>query len=158
MKKFLFFIVLGIGTLFSLSSCVTPAYSQDVVVTDDNVDINIVVRYGTPYYYEGSLLYILYNGYYYYPRYISNNWRYYRYSRPLPPPRRHDIHHGGYHPRHDVHHGGHHSSTYRTPPPPRRNPNSGINHRPPQNRGGFSGRPQNHGGMHHGGARMGGRR
>ena len=85
MKKFLFGLVICIGVMCSMSSCVTPAYSQDVVITesDGNVDISYVIRYGTPYYFEGSLLYYLYNGWYYYPYYMNNRWYYYRYDRPF---------------------------------------------------------------------------
>jgi len=85
MKKFLFGLVFGLGVIFSMSSCVTPAYSQDVVITesDGNVDISYVIRYGTPYYFEGSLLYYLYDGWYYYPYYLNNRWYYYRYDRPF---------------------------------------------------------------------------
>ena len=85
MKKFLLSLIFGIGVMCSMSSCVTPAYSQDVVITesDGNVDISYVIRYGTPYYFEGSLLYYLYNGWYYYPYYMNNRWYYYRYERPF---------------------------------------------------------------------------
>lgn len=85
MKRFLLGLVFGLGVMFSMSSCVTPAYSQDVVITesDGSVDISYVIRYGTPYYFEGSLLYYLYDGWYYYPYYMNNRWYYYRYDRPF---------------------------------------------------------------------------
>ena len=53
MKKFILSIIFGIGVLFSFSSCVTSAYAYGT----DDVDVNVVVRYGTPYYYGGSLAY-----------------------------------------------------------------------------------------------------
>jgi hypothetical protein len=90
MKKFILSIIFGIGILFSMSSCAVGAYAQDEVYyesIDGDVDINIVIRYGTPYYYDGSILYYSYNGWYYYPYYLNNSYYYYRYTRPLPPPR-----------------------------------------------------------------------
>ena len=44
-------------------------------------DPAVIVRYGTPYYYGGSLSYYYYNGMYYYPY----NGYYYPYNKPLPP-------------------------------------------------------------------------
>ena len=97
LKRFILTIVLGLATLFSLNSCVTSAYAEDVIITGD--DISVVVRMGTPYYFEGALLYYLYNGRYYYPHYNNGRWYYYRYSRPLPPPR----HGGHFTPNHRPH-------------------------------------------------------
>lgn len=94
MKKFIFSLILGFALLMSFTSCASPAYAQGEIYDD----VSIVVRYGTPYYYNGSLLYYMYNGYYYYPYLRNNHYYYHRYSRPrpLPPPR------GGRHfePRH----------------------------------------------------------
>ena len=89
MKKLVFSLLFGIGILFSMSSCVTPVYSQDVVITSDSedFDVSLVIRYGTPYYYNGSLLYYMYDGFYYYPYLRNYRYYYYRYSMPLPPPR-----------------------------------------------------------------------
>lgn len=89
MKKFILSLLFGITILFSTSSCVTGAYAQDVVISGSNgdVDVSVVVRYGTPYYFEGSILYYLYDGWYYYPYLHNNYYYYYRYSRPLPSPR-----------------------------------------------------------------------
>ena len=113
MKKTILFIVFAICAMLTFSSCVSPAYAQGVEITecDGNVDINVIVRYGTPYYYEGSLIYYLYDGFYYYPRLIDNHWRYYRYARPLPPPRHH-YHSGDYSGRYNPHR----SSTYKNYP------------------------------------------
>ena len=74
---------------FTLSSCVTAAQAQvDGVYCDDNVDISVVVTYGTPYYNtEGLLLYYIYRDMFYYPYYYNNRYYLHRYSRPLPPPR-----------------------------------------------------------------------
>jgi hypothetical protein len=134
MKKFILSLLFGIVISFSLSSCITDSYAQDVIITDgaSDVDFSIIVRYGTPYYYESSLLYYLYNGWYYYP-YVRNNHYYYRrYSRPLPPPK--PRHHGA-EPR--PHHndrphvaGGNRSfgsSTRVTPPPANNRINGGVN-------------------------------
>ena len=71
---------------FTLSSCATTAQAQ---IDDmyDNVDINVVVSYGTPYYNtEGLLLYYIYRDMFYYPYYYNNRYYLHRYSRPLPPP------------------------------------------------------------------------
>ena len=169
MKKTILFIVLAICAMLTFSSCVSPAYAQGVEITecDGNVDINVIVRYGTPYYYEGSILYYMYDGFYYYPRLIDNHWRYYRYARPVPPPRHY---HNGYH---RGRYNPHRSSTYKNYPGHR---NGGNIHHPHRMSGGsmnrhlrpsgnIHSRPSG-GGMHsghhssgsHGGTRMGGRR
>ena len=145
MKKFILSLLFGIGISCSLSSCITDAYAQDVIITDgvSDVDFSIVVRYGTPYYYDGSLLYYLYNGWYYYPYVRNNHYYYHRYSRPLPPPQ---PRHRGVEPR--PHHNdrphvnnGNRSfgSSTRITPPPANNRNNGgvsrsggVNNRPIQ--------------------------
>ena len=74
--------------LFTLSSCVTAAQAQvDAVydVYDDDVDVNVVITYGTPYYNaEGLLLYYMYRDMFYYPYIYNNMYYFHRYSRPLP--------------------------------------------------------------------------
>jgi hypothetical protein len=117
MKKILT-IIFGLMMMLSFSSCevYTHATTQDDIyveaeadVVRSNVDFNVVIRYGTPYYYEGSLLYYLYNGLYYYPFYYDNYWyvRAYRhpfahiYHRPHFRPHRYDYrfrpnHHPGF--------------------------------------------------------------
>lgn len=91
MKK-LFMFIIGLMMVFSFSSCVgyTYATTQDDIYVEaetdmvrSNVDFNIVIRYGTPYYYEGSLLYYLYEGLYYYPFYYDNYWYVRAYRRPF---------------------------------------------------------------------------
>ncbi len=81
---------------FSLASCFGTYGEVRYHSTDDqyevtsagpNVDYEIVVRYGTPYYYQGDLIYYLYNGMYYYPYYYNNYW-YFRTYRVLPYPSR----------------------------------------------------------------------
>ena len=162
MKKTILFIVFAICAMLTFSSCVSPAYAQGVEVTecDGNVDINVIVRYGTPYYYEGSLIYYLYDGFYYYPRLIDNHWRYYRYARPLPPPRHH-YHSGYYSGRYNPHR----SSTYKNYPGhrnggnlhhPNRHFGGSMNHHPRPSGGGMQG--GHHPSGSHGGSRMGGRR
>lgn len=152
---------------FTLSSCVTAAQAQaDGVYYDDNVDISIVVTYGTPYYNtEGLLLYYIYRDMFYYPYYYNNRYYLHRYHRPLPlermkmyrpvpryfykhkPPRRYHVaplNRSTYHMR---------PNTHSTQSRPNRNvrpnanyrPNSGMrphtNIRPNYNRGGNVGRP-----------------
>ena len=145
MKRFILSIILGIGILLSFNSCVTTAYASEV----GDADVSVVIRYGTPYYYEGSLLYYVYNGWYYYPYVVNNHHYYHRYSRPLPPPR----HHHSAAPMRFHRNGnmGHR--------PPHRNP-GGFNHRPPQiphNGGGMHHRPSQ-GSHSHGAIKFGGRR
>ena len=129
MKKFILSIIFGIGVMFSFNSCVTSAYACET----DDIDVNVVIRYGTPYYYEGSLLYYVYDGWYYYPYVVNNRYYYHRYSKPLP----YHMHHFSNRP---VRH--HMSSTYRIQ----------THHRKPYNGGrigsGHFSRP-NGGAMHH---------
>ena len=66
------------------TSCVRCTYAETTVGDED---VQIVIRYGTPYYYGNSLAYYIYDGYYFYPYRYNNTWRFHRYSRPLPPPR-----------------------------------------------------------------------
>lgn len=89
MKKFLFAII-SVFILLSTTSCVTSVYAQDdemytyeKPVVRTNVDIEIVIRNGTPFIVDGLVQYYLYNNLYYYP-YYHNNYFYYRvYARPL---------------------------------------------------------------------------
>jgi hypothetical protein len=108
MKKLIFLLLTA---LITFTSCISYANAQsDEVYVDDNGNqITVVVRYGTPYYLDGTLLYYLYDGWYYYPYYHNNYWYYYRYSRPLPysmirhgfvPPHSHKpYYHGNVRPR-----------------------------------------------------------
>lgn len=90
MKHFIYIAAFIISLTFT--SCVgyTYATTQDDIyveteadIVHSNVDFNIVIRYGTPYYYEGSLLYYLYDGLYYYPFYYDNYWYVRAYRRPF---------------------------------------------------------------------------
>ena len=83
--------IIGILTVlmmyFTLSSCVTTAQAQVDDMYDD-VDIEVVVTYGTPYYNtEGLLLYYIYRDLYYYPYFYHDRYYLHRYYRPLPPNR-----------------------------------------------------------------------
>ena len=138
MKRFILGLLFGIGILVSFSSCVTSAYGQDVIVSSDEVDV--VVRYGTPYYVDGSILYYMYRGWYYYPHMMNNHYYYHRYAKPLP--------HHRYIPKgRPVY--NHRSSTYHNRPNRvyNRPPHSGHYHM----RGGRSG-------FHRGRSGLGGRR
>lgn len=116
MKK-ITLIILSIF-MFCLTSCTITEYAttQDDIYTEtstdmvrSDVDINIVLSTGVPYYYNGSILYYVYNGLYYYPFYYDNYWymRVYRrpfnhlYYRPYFRPHRYDyrFHRGFNHPR-----------------------------------------------------------
>ena len=78
-------ILAALMMYLTLSSCVTAAQAQVDGVYDDNVDISVVVNYGTPYYnVDGLILYYIYRDMYYYPYYYHNRYYLHRYHRPLP--------------------------------------------------------------------------
>lgn len=52
-------------------------------VFDNKVSYNIIVQYGTPYYYNGYLNYYFYEGLYYYPIYYNNYWYFRTFRRPF---------------------------------------------------------------------------
>ena len=154
-------ILAALMMCFTLSSCVTAAQAQvDGVYYDDNVDISVVVTYGTPYYNtEGLLLYYIYRDMFYYPYYYNHRYYLHRYHRPLPPERmrmykpvprdfyRHEPPRR-YHvtpPNRSTHHMR--PNPHPTHPRPNTNhrPNGGMrpntNVRPNNNRGGNVGRP-----------------
>ena len=56
---------------------------DDQEVFDNKVSYNIIVQYGTPYYYNGYLNYYFYEGLYYYPVYYNNYWYFRTYRRPF---------------------------------------------------------------------------
>lgn len=73
-KKFLLILSL----VFIFSSC--------TVTTDETLPtVDVVVRYGTPYYYDNTLTYYRYNGWYYYPYYRGRTMYYHRFDRPVRP-------------------------------------------------------------------------
>ena len=91
MKKICLFII-GLMMMFSLSSCETYTYATtqddiyveaDVDVVRSNVSFDVIIRYGTPYYMDGTILYYLYNDLYYYPFYYNNYWYVRAYRRPF---------------------------------------------------------------------------
>lgn len=91
-------IIIAFILLLCISSCDIYTYNtgqDDVYVTTDievvnsNIDYNLVITNGVPYYYEGNIVYYIYNNLYYYPYYYNNYWyfRVYRrpyYTRPYP--------------------------------------------------------------------------
>lgn len=80
MKKLLLFVAALMVSMISVS-CTSDLYvtSDDVYTySDGSSDISIVITYGTPYYYNGSLWYYFYNGLYYYPFWYDGYW----YLRP----------------------------------------------------------------------------
>ena len=85
MKKYLSILLIGLMCMLC-TSCVTSTYAETGIGDED---VQIVIRYGTPYYYGNTLAYYTYNSYYFYPYRYNNVWRFHRYSRPLPPPRPH---------------------------------------------------------------------
>jgi len=151
MKKLVITLTVALMMLFSLNSCETYTYAttQDDIyvetvndVVHSTVDFNIVIRYGTPYYYNGSLLYYLYEDLYYYPFYYDNYWyvRAYRrpfnhlYYHPYFRPHKYDYRFNrGYRPQHHWYrpNPGRHPNTMRPNPQPHRN--DGY-HRPNESR------------------------
>ena len=97
MKKLLFTLILSV-MMISIQSCTTTyaavydQYDEEYVVSD-NADVNIIITYGTPYYYEGKLWYYLYNGLYYYPFHYNGYW----YFRPYGTLYSWDWYHYNYH-------------------------------------------------------------
>jgi hypothetical protein len=90
MKKIIS-IILGLVMCISLTSCVTTASAQIDDMYDD-VDVNLIITYGTPIYNaEGLLTYYIYRDLYYYPYIYNNRYHFHRYIRPLPPHRHHHV-------------------------------------------------------------------
>lgn len=130
MKRLVF--VLMTMFMLSLGSCGTLEYTDDygyVSEYSSSYDVNIILTYGTPYYYNGYLWYILYNDLYYYPFYYNHYW----YFRPYPRiyPYGYDFrfrpHHNDYRfrPHHrDWNHQGHLNPGHRP------HNNHGYNHNP----------------------------
>jgi hypothetical protein len=146
-----------------------------------NVSFDIVIRYGVPYYYRGSILYYLYDNIYYYPYWYDDYWYVRAYTRPFDHinyrpyfrPSRNDyrfrpgIYHGYGIPNHRhynrppthrpdrVNPGHHHSHSNMNRPPQHKpdNMNRSPQHRP---NGHMNRSPQNR--PHNSSPRMGGRR
>ena len=61
---------------FTLSSCMVSS----------NVDDDLIITYGIPYYNtEGLIVYYTYYNEYYYPYYYHNRYYFHKYPQPLPP-------------------------------------------------------------------------
>ena len=138
MKKLILNIIIGLSVLISFSSCITGAYAQEIEIGND--DAKMIITYGTPYFYDGVLIYYNYNNLYYYPYILNGRTHYRAYPRPLP-------HHRHVHHAVPRHHGGH----WNRPPimnpdriPPRSHGHSSIGNRPMNNRPSSAG---GHGGM-----------
>ena len=160
MKRIFINLAIAMTFMFSFASCETyvNATTQDDIYTDYNddivrvdVDYNVVIRFGTPYYYQGSILYYIYNGLYYYPFYYNNYWYIRAYRRPFDHlhyrpyfrPHRYDYRFGrGYRPTHKW---INHNRYNRPTPRPGNRPN--INNRRPNDRNnrpiGIDRRPNN---------------
>ena len=81
MKKIILNIFICLITL-SFTSCVASwGVTTDSVCED--TDINIVISAGTPYYYNGTVEYYIYNNLYWYPFYVDRAWRWYPYRTPF---------------------------------------------------------------------------
>lgn len=90
MKQKLIYLISIICLSLTLYSCGISYYGissnpqcDDQEVFDNNVSHNIIISYGTPYYYDGYLNYYFYEGLYYYPIYYNNYWYFRTYRRPF---------------------------------------------------------------------------
>ena len=96
MKKYLIILFSMAFLSLGLSSCETTyagidsshQYGDEVYTTNqeallDNIDINLIVTYGTPYYYNNYLNYYYYRGLYYYPIFYHNYWYFRPYYHPF---------------------------------------------------------------------------
>lgn len=98
MKKFISFIF-ALVTMFTMQSCMgayaTTLYDNVYYDYDEYVvsDINVVIRYGTPYYYDGYLSHYFYNGWYYYPYFYNDYWYFRPYRHAFRPGYRPHIYH-----------------------------------------------------------------
>ena len=84
--------ILCLFTLCTISSCEVYSYAttQDDIyiesetdIVKSNVNFDIIIRYGTPFYVDNILRYYLYNNIYYYPFYYNNYWYLRAYRRPF---------------------------------------------------------------------------
>ena len=89
MKKLLTALMVIVLSLTQMS-CVSGIYAQDdmypieeVDAVRSNVNIEMVIRYGTPFIVDGLVQYYLYEGLYYYPYYLRNYFYYRVYRAPL---------------------------------------------------------------------------
>lgn len=66
--------------------CLALLFGSCAVTLDETLpSTEVVIKYGTPYYYDNNLTYYHYNGWYYYPYYRDRVLYYHRYERPIPP-------------------------------------------------------------------------
>lgn len=90
MKQKLIYLISIICLSLTLYSCDIAYYGvssnpqcDDQEVFDNKINYNIIVQYGTPYYYDGYLRYYFYEGLYYYPVYYNNYWYFRTFRRPF---------------------------------------------------------------------------
>lgn len=121
-------------TLVSYSSCETTQVTVSDNVYDDyyqyeirpTVTFDILIRYGVPYYYNGNILYYLYDGIYYYPYWYNDYWYVKAFIRPINPLRH------NYHFRPSYRDYRFAPGVYRGYGVPPRRPHNGHMNRPPQ--------------------------
>ena len=125
-------ILAALMMCFTLNSCVTSAQAQIDDMYDDDVNISLIITYGTPYYdTEGLLLYYIYRDMFYYPYYYHNRYYFHRYSKPLPP----HIYRERYRPipRNAFNHHRPNVRHYNRPPRPHGDARPNRNHQPKPN-------------------------
>ena len=92
MKRKIFTFLVALFMLFTITSCevYTHATTQDDIhveaeadVVRSNISFDVILRYGTPYYRDGALLYYVYRDIYYYPFFYDNYWYVRAYRRPF---------------------------------------------------------------------------
>ena len=168
MKRKIFTFLVALFMLFTITSCevYTHATTQDDIhveaeadVVRSNISFDVILRYGTPYYRDGVLLYYVYRDIYYYPFFYDNYWYVRAYRRPFIHfdhrpyfrPHKYDYrfspgHYRGFDRPHNPNigrpHGRPHNSNIDRPPHRPNNPNMGRpngrpNMRPNNNRGRF---------------------
>ena len=123
MKKLILNIIIGLSVLISYNSCITGEYAQENEIGND--DTRMIITYGTPYFYDGVLIYYNYNNLYYYPYILNGRTHYRAYSRPFP-------HYRHWHYAKPRHHGGHWHRPHIVNPyrmPPRSHGHSSVGNR-----------------------------
>ena len=86
MKTRLIYLISLICLSLVFSSCDTTSgisNPHDQEILNNNISYSVIIRYGTPYYYNGYLNYYLYKGLYYYPVYYNNYWYFRTFRRPF---------------------------------------------------------------------------
>ena len=80
-KRILIMLVLCVALMSCSATYYEPQgtyegeYTEEIY-SDGQPTVNIIFKYGTPYYYGDMLYYYVYRGWYYYPYFYSGHWYY----------------------------------------------------------------------------------